>query len=359
MCAFADAPQASVNLIARLSFAGQRDALRQGVEPVTELREEVHPRAEELWERVIALMPHIDANGVSLEIKRSINVRLVNSQADFEPTDLFSDGDWHCPKVMASWGEPVSLDEYPASFERMVEIAEENRSELLEEFADLERVLNEKELPAWRGWLAKYIERCRADWERWIESPEISEQERRHRLRFEVVTGFRDAFELLLPDAPDADEQAERLFKLAAKARKVIQEREQVALERERKQQLVEEADEWARSHGSSRLKKAAQAGLLDVSLGIYRDERLAKEHPGWAWVEGNWVNALRPINNPVEHALDALLEAREWYPDADLRWRNLDMGGEPVVIAEFLGRQVCKICKEPPPYEDFGDEPF
>ncbi len=41
----------------------------------------------------------------------------------------------------------------------------------------------------------------------------------------------------------------------------------------------------WIRQHGSERLRLALDLGELPRSLAIYRDERLALERPGWAWL--------------------------------------------------------------------------
>jgi hypothetical protein len=73
----------------------------------------------------------------------------------------------------------------------------------------------------------------------------------------------------------------------------------------------------WVAEHGSSRLKKCSESGMLDSCMGIYRDERLALERPGWQWDSNRLDDS--EIHNPSEAALDALLEARKVDPEAEL----------------------------------------
>lgn len=80
--------------------------------------------------------------------------------------------------------------------------------------------------------------------------------------------------------------------------------------------------EEWARAHGSERLRKAVDLGLVAESEGIYRDDRLAHELPGWVW----WAREceLSKIRNPSVAGLDALERGRAIAADAQLlkaRW--------------------------------------
>lgn len=67
--------------------------------------------------------------------------------------------------------------------------------------------------------------------------------------------------------------------------------------------------EDWARAHGSERLRKAIELGFVAESEGIYRDDRLAIDLPGWVW----WAREceLSDIRNPSEMGLDALERAR------------------------------------------------
>jgi hypothetical protein len=73
----------------------------------------------------------------------------------------------------------------------------------------------------------------------------------------------------------------------------------------------------WIEKHGSERLRKASALGLLAESVGVYRDERLAVELPGWVW-QGE-RDKVSPIFNPSEPALDLLAKVREQFPMAKL----------------------------------------
>jgi len=113
------------------------------------------------------------------------------------------------------------------------------------------------------------------------------------------------------------------------------------------------EVEAWIRERGSERLLMILEEDLLDDSMAVYHDERLAAELPGWEWDDDG---ADKEIRNPSETALRALREARKevgeivsglhlgyiWYdPDQD----DYDGSGRGVVAlqAEFLGRDVRK----------------
>ena len=70
------------------------------------------------------------------------------------------------------------------------------------------------------------------------------------------------------------------------------------------------EAVAWIAQHGSSRLRKIVEAGLLDCSWSVYFDERLAQEWPDWQWLPAGKGTGADPLN-PSEDAVQALLEAR------------------------------------------------
>jgi hypothetical protein len=102
----------------------------------------------------------------------------------------------------------------------------------------------------------------------------------------------------------------------------------------------LEEARDWAARHGSSRLKKAAVAGVIGESLGIYRDERLRAERPGWMWVAGEEAKGFKPAINPSEEALETLLRAREQIDhEAQLLFQPREKAA--IVVATFLGRRI------------------
>jgi hypothetical protein len=75
---------------------------------------------------------------------------------------------------------------------------------------------------------------------------------------------------------------------------------------------------EWIRAHGSERLRKALELGLIESSLAVYREERLAHEYPGWV-IDNKETEKESEIRNPSLAALAALEEARKISPDACL----------------------------------------
>jgi hypothetical protein len=102
----------------------------------------------------------------------------------------------------------------------------------------------------------------------------------------------------------------------------------------------LQEASTWVKNSGTKRLKQILKEGLLSSSMTLYRDERLAKEHPDWEWVKKPYpVYKLEDPRNPSELMLDAVEKARLDFSDAKLRWDKDEK--ETVILAAFLKRQV------------------
>jgi hypothetical protein len=74
----------------------------------------------------------------------------------------------------------------------------------------------------------------------------------------------------------------------------------------------------WIAAYGSERLKLALSLGLAECSPGLYRDERLAFEMPGWIW-DCAETKMESEIMNPSLPALVGLKVARQKWPDAYL----------------------------------------
>jgi hypothetical protein len=104
------------------------------------------------------------------------------------------------------------------------------------------------------------------------------------------------------------------------------------------------DVEKWVKKHGSSRLKKAMALGLLDKLMGVYRDERLAHERPGWAWLN----QGTKQVVNPPESALDLYAAMREeWGEQVQLVFlppSGLNMFGRHAVVDSFLGRTIVKV---------------
>lgn len=86
--------------------------------------------------------------------------------------------------------------------------------------------------------------------------------------------------------------------------------REQAAEERE-----LFERKAWIEAHGSPRLQRLLKE---DIEHGaVYRDERLAKDRPGWRWGQEVPGTGDEP-RNPPQEAIDMLDEALETLPDGE-----------------------------------------
>jgi len=114
----------------------------------------------------------------------------------------------------------------------------------------------------------------------------------------------------------------------------------------ERAQVLAEaERDTWIAEHGSERLQACHAEGFECEAL--YRDERLAHDHPDWVWL-AQCSGADKDPRNPSSEAFGVLYAARDHKSDAKLRywevWRratgDLKWAGY-VAEARFLGRLV------------------
>jgi hypothetical protein len=331
-------------LWAPLSPRGKRDALRQGIEPSDDLRYEVEP-GHALWPRIVDLDPALDQWEIALPLNRRWDIN-ITGEPRFER--LASDGSgialWDYPTAELAWGRSQPLDEHPG-LERLLDMEETHRAQAARALQAAENDLDESRRVEWRVWFAEFISDC---WSRQAKFEEFVRSLTRPPASIPELDFFRACVEEAHPSAHDAGVQAAQLFQallnLNGRLSTLKMNREAI----KRKKALVEEATAWAVEHGSSRLQKAVAAGLVDSSLGVYRDERLAFDHPGWHWIEDEKLSRLKAINNPSECALDALLDARAWDPEARMHW--LDRG--PVVVATFIDRWIYLDPSHPrPPY--------
>lgn len=79
-----------------------------------------------------------------------------------------------------------------------------------------------------------------------------------------------------------------------------------------------ENCAKWVRAHGSERLRKALEMGLLDSSMTVYREERMALEFPGWRR-DCRHTHHEGEIRNPSLKALELLERVRKDLPEAEL----------------------------------------
>lgn len=121
--------------------------------------------------------------------------------------------------------------------------------------------------------------------------------------------------------------------------------------EREAKEAYETERERWISEHGSNRLKLAAQRGYRHD--GLYRDERLAAELPGFIGFIGQRSEA-KEVINPSEEALkletetqqrvselglDVLVRLVFVKADVELAMDGKMADGEYVEVSNYLGR--------------------
>ena len=132
----------------------------------------------------------------------------------------------------------------------------------------------------------------------------------------------------------EAEAESARLAKVAESAKE--------AAKAAQRQTILD----WIAAHGSVRLRLAVEAELLDQSLAVYRDERLAVERPGWEW---DLTAEEEEVLNPSEAELRALIRARKIDPDVRLmsvRGADDEETGEVhrwehALQSDFLGREI------------------
>lgn len=110
-----------------------------------------------------------------------------------------------------------------------------------------------------------------------------------------------------------------------------------------RRERERHEYREWIEHHGSDRLKRCVAEGIDCAAC--YRDERLAKERPGWRWtakIDGEYNDP----RNPSEEAFALLDQARATLPE-DAESQLVYWTGEKTdyrgyaVISEYLDREI------------------
>lgn len=161
-----------------------------------------------------------------------------------------------------------------------------------------------------------------------------------------VMLDKKRARDLMLEDVERAVAESEQ------KARAV---RERLLREAKEKAKTREIAKLWIAANGSHRLKLIVEEEMLDDSMSVYMDERLAIERPGWIyntqWLSGDVEYA--NIRNSSKKNLDWLRQVRETVEDACLEFAShgsfddyeygdmTEYVREPVLTATFLGRVI------------------
>jgi hypothetical protein len=340
-------------LVYRLSDDGILDAAEKGVRTGSEVHFTVDSSEDpDLWKRTFALNPvpvweqvewgEPQVVGVELPIGRWRTVHFINQ----EPEDL--DG-WGLPDDVWVWDEPrieVTVSEDPVSLSRYL-----SAEQLIDYEEDRRRVAASVEDVARTG-----LDRLHDNWHEWSRTTGL-DSARRLRERAVLISPSNLAYasrsklgralkdlDTVISMVEKADPTDELLDLGIGHFAGVVRENYDrlVELSRESEGGAAKEAElaealEWVPIHGSARLNKALAAGLLASSMGVYRDERLGAERPGWFW--WNAQESLKSVINPREDQLDALLEAREWDEKARLVFSPSRAG--IVLMAKYLGREI------------------
>jgi hypothetical protein len=225
-----------------------------------------------------------------------------------------------CPRVLRDDADAMAwISELRAAsaISREAAIAEAAKHMADEAAKKTQRLAQEEALVA--AWLAHPDRRGWLDggWPR-LDSPEGATT------IYGWPAGLREEFDRRL--AVEAEAKA---AKAAAAERAVIEKLERDTTAR----------DAWIRAHGSDRLRKCLDLGMIETCAGIYRDERLAHDYPGWI-VDCKETAEESDIRNPSLEALSALEEARKIDKGATLvkvRPKAGDYDDEPTTWREAI----------------------
>jgi hypothetical protein len=366
---FSDFVPVHARVFCWLSAKGVLDAVRNGIMVRTAesgdkfASFDVHPDHEQ-WSRIFELdpVPVTDNDGdilsVELVIGRRREIYLLNDEP-YELTPVGSSppiSDWEMPQVSTKLGNPKPLDICPG-LDGLLAMEAELIAAAEADSTDLHQACHRL---------------VKTEWQRWVKSHGMTNarimlthlenlQREAYGIARRIVgsiaaeeSDLREAIEAVQKNiGPDSAERRELLKTVMAMLDSTYWELhafEQVLDAERKKRAEIGEAKEWAMTHGSKRLRKAVEAEVLDSSLAVYRDERLAAERPGWRW----WRSKESPVKgiiNPSEKALDLLMEARKIDPDASLN--HIQKKGI-YVASTFLGRFIVQEV------ENFQDgEPF
>jgi hypothetical protein len=319
----------SVELVFFLSQDGQRDALAKGLRPTARQTVVVSPD-DPNWPRVVALKPDVDREGrARLEVGAPWQI-LVYEVGDGwsghpglqypHPPGPFILGPGDANEGYAEY------DEYP-TVSQLVTDAESDRHEFEAELR-AETLRARESLEPWQEATRAVHRQAEQVIKRLMEHPAVIEHVRTQG-EPRSVTRARQAIAAWSGDPEDNGE--ETADKAIGQLNRIIE---------------AAEAAEWVRQFGSARLKKTVAAGLMENALTVYVEERLAAEHPGWSLgrprVDSTWESP----HNPTEEALDVLLEALSWDPQARMMFvkprKDQDKAYKGIwIIATFLGREV------------------
>jgi hypothetical protein len=332
-------------IVCNLSPAGVRDAVRKGKWTGETATHFLQPN-NELWERFFELEPDLEyetdeygdvvAAGAVLVIGRPIEIIVENSDQSIVEISAFDFVQtWRKPFKEMRLGDPSVARKFDTYL---------SESELLEEETKLRTLaLTESDesfrmlIGYWRQWIGefgvKYVEEAITTGEK-IDVKIVTYSQRKELSN--ALESLKTVFEEF-QNVPNDDSHRAALMDCLSSTGVTIGEIAPAAALSESKAKEIAEAGYWIAEYGSSRMKKAAELGLLQKSMGAYRDERLNLERPGWSWIDRG--DNLKDVVNPSEADLDALAAARQIDTSSQLRFHS---GHRSIwIIGHFLNREV------------------
>ena len=220
----------------------------------------------------------------------------------------------------------AGFDHFPST-EELIEFEEEAHAVAAssQAFAAEEPSLRAK----FEQWLERTRERTSDLLDRWLIENDVDEA------LADDVKAYRSALEELSGSCSRAD-----LEDVLLEQRWSLINRHRANLTAAEERANTADAVAWIKQHGSERLRRIADENLLATSMAVYRDERLAHDRPGWAWMPSKVI--LRDPVAPGEEEFVLLDAARESAPDALLRYATVGKGsGRFVAVATLVGRDI------------------
>lgn len=220
--------------------------------------------------------------------------------------------------LQGAWPAPATVEELLAQAEAAA--AEAARVEAEREVkAAAAEAAYERSVRKWAALpLADRVARKYESSGEWIVSGPSRYDSRRHGPRYGAEDFAPEAYVKTIAEV-DRLNEIDRLVADKAQAKREAQDAAAKA-EREAKDAAAKiDRANWVAEHGSEKLVATLDVGLLDRAHQDYLLERLAVEHPGW--VLGGNSNRDRPRMSPTLRQVEALVEARVWDPEADLRF--------------------------------------
>lgn len=286
--------------------------------------------------KLSVLVGHLDSGMTVIEVSNEEVAALNEAQRDIlsrrlkegtpYPVIVTSYGQ---PKLFGSafWSEVVSyLDQEIAEAVERVrdeEKAEKEKAEALEQSVAKLTTMKPEDLieKKWNSWELITYRLCNSSLSELENDPRISN----------LISEAR----ALAKERDKSEDERKKIEQEKIKAEKEAKEAAEIA-----------ERDQWIQEHGSDRLRKALELGLMDSMLKSYREERLALDRPGWRFAsEYDREDEEHEIREPSIAALDALASLTRavyklvWLVDGPDN--NGDTWGREALVSDYLGQRI------------------